>query len=87
MATVLAVSAEEVLPELASYGPVMTPVEVAQVMGVNRQHLVTLMRAGKFPGFRFGGAWRVRRAEVQDVLTGRWRPPGGEDDEDTDTED
>ena len=84
MATVLAVSSEEVLPELAGYGPVMTPAEVAQVMGVNRQHLVVLMRAGRFPGFRFGGAWRVRRADVQQVLTGRWTPPGGEDDPDSD---
>lgn len=84
MATVLAVSAEDVLPELAAYRPVMTPAEVAEVMGVNRQHLVVLMRTGKFPGFRFGGAWRVRRADVQQVLTGRWTPPGGEDDPDSD---
>ena len=72
---VTTVSADEVLPELAEYGPVMTPAEVAQVMGVNRHHLVTLMRDGKFPGFRLGGSWRVRRADVQGVMTGSWHTP------------
>ena len=74
MDTVTAVSADDVLPELADYGPVMTPAEVARVMGVNRHHLVALMRDGKFPGFRLGGSWRVRRADVQAVMTGSWLP-------------
>ena len=75
MDTVTAVSAEDVLPELAAFGPVMTPTEVASVMGVNRHHLVALMRDGKFPGFRLGGSWRVRRADVQAVMTGAWQTP------------
>ena len=69
------VSADDVLPELAQYGPVLTPAEVAGVMGVNRHHLVALMRDGKFPGFRLGGSWRVRRADVQAVMIGTWQPP------------
>ena len=83
MATLRAVEGE-VLPELAGYGQVMTPAETATVLEVNRSSLVMLMRTGKFPGFRVGGTWRVRRSDVQDVMQGRWVPstPTSEDEDD-----
>ena len=47
-------------PDLVDFGPVLTPDEVAQILRLNQQHLVRLMRQGKFPAFKVAGAWRVR---------------------------
>ena len=66
------------------FGPVLTPDEVAQVLRLNQQHLVRLMRQGKFPAFKVAGAWRVRRSALEAVMNGTWQPPepdqAGEDD-------
>jgi excisionase family DNA binding protein len=60
--------------DLSEYGPVLTPEEVAEVLQLNQEHLVRLMRNGEFPGFRVKGTWRVKRSALQDVLDGTWRP-------------
>lgn len=67
------------LPELDGYGLVLTPEEVAHLLRLNQQHLVKLMREGKFPGFKAAGQWRVRRSEVQAVMEGTWAPDGDDD--------
>lgn len=64
----------EVLPELAGYGPVMTPAEIAEVLNLNREVVTRLIREGRLPGFRVGGTWRTRRADIQAVMTGTWHP-------------
>jgi len=60
--------------DLSEYGPVLTPEEVAEILQLNQEHLVRLMRNGDFPGFRVKGTWRVKRSALQDVLDGTWRP-------------
>ncbi|WP_298461187.1 helix-turn-helix domain-containing protein [uncultured Cellulomonas sp.] len=67
--------AQDGSPDLMAYGPVLTPEEVAQVLRLNQQHLVRLMRQGKFPAFKVAGAWRVRRSALEAVMDGTWQPP------------
>lgn len=69
------VSEPDVLPELTGYDLIMTPTEVAQVLRLNPEVVTRLIREGKLPGFRVGGAWRVRRSDVQAVMRGEWTPP------------
>lgn len=63
-----------VLPELASYPMVLKLDEVASLLRVNRQVLGRLLHHGQLPGFRAGGAWRVQRDRIQDLIAGRWTP-------------
>ena len=58
---------------LSEYGPVLTPEEVAEILQLNQENLVRLMRNGEFPGFRVKGTWRVKRSFLQVVLDGTWR--------------
>ena len=62
--------------ELAKYEPVMTIDEVAEVLRMSEVHVAKLMREKKFPGFKVYGSWRVKRADVQAVMDGTWRPEG-----------
>lgn len=66
---------EGVLPELAGYPSVLKLDEVASLLRVNRQVVGRLLHHGQLPGFRAGGAWRVRRDRIQDLIAGRWTPP------------
>jgi len=66
-----------VLPELANFGAVMTLQEVAEVLRLNEEVAMRLMRSHKLPGFKVGGQWRARRADIQAVMTGTWQPPAG----------
>ena len=36
----------------------LTPVEVAQLMGVSERHVRTLARKGDLPGYKVGKLWR-----------------------------
>lgn len=60
--------------DLAGYGPVLTPQQVAEVLQMNQQHLVRLMREGRFPAFRIQGVWRVKRSALLAVMNGTWKP-------------
>jgi excisionase family DNA binding protein len=67
---------EEVLPELAQYPVVMTSGDVARALNIREELAIKHMRAGKLPGFKVGGSWRVRRADIQQVMEGTWQPAG-----------
>jgi len=41
----------------------MTPLEVAALLQVTRTTIYKLVRCGKIPAYRVGGAWRLRRDE------------------------
>jgi predicted DNA-binding transcriptional regulator AlpA len=58
--------------DLAAYGPLLTPEQVAEILQMNPQHLTKLMREGKFPGFKVLGSWRVKRSTMQSVIDGTW---------------
>ena len=73
--TVCPVPEPGVIPELADYGPVMKPIEIAQLLRINPEHLVALMRVGRFPGFRVHGVWRSRTTDIAAVMSGQWRSP------------
>lgn len=77
----------EPLPELQRYHEVMTSQEVAEVLVLSHQVAVKHMASGRLPGFKVGGVWRVRRADIQAVMEGRWHPSRAiEDAEHDDTE-
>lgn len=61
-------------PELAGYPPVMTTAQVATALNLSHQLVVKHMGRGRLPGFKVGGSWRVRRADIQAVMEGRWNP-------------
>lgn len=65
---------EEPLPELARYPVVMTSGDVAEALNIREDLAIKHMRARKLPGFKVGGAWRVRRSDIQKVMEGTWQP-------------
>lgn len=67
-------SDEDVLPELRQYGVTLTTQEVAEVLNCAPLQARRLLEKGALPGFQVGRLWRVRRADLQDVLLGKWEP-------------
>lgn len=65
---------EDVLPELRQYGVTLTTQEAAEVLNCTPLQARRLLEKGSLPGFRIGRQWRVRRADMQDVLLGKWEP-------------
>ena|GEM_PF-2894764 len=76
------------LPELAGYPLVMTTAQVAEALNLSHQLVIKHMGTGRLPGFKVGGSWRVRRADIQAVMEGDWKPlqPVEDDREDGDDE-
>ena len=68
-------------PDLMALSPVLTPEEVAEFLRFNQQHMVRLMREGKFPAFKVAGAWRVRRSALEAVMDGTWQAADAHDED------
>ena len=49
----------------------ITTEEAAKMLLVADKTLKDWLRAGKFPGVKAGGRWRVRRGDVQALIEGR----------------
>lgn len=71
----------DVLPELRCYGATMTIDDVIEVLNVDRQ-LARRVMSEQLSGFKVGRLWRVRRAEMQRLLTGELLPHREEEDTD-----
>lgn len=69
------------LPELQPYGPSLTTDEAATVLRLHRATVSRLLARGELPGFMVAGHWRLRRADVQDVMLGKWSPSDGRNDQ------
>lgn len=72
---------DDVLPELRGYGPSLTTDEAAAVLHLHRATVSRLLARGELPGFMVAGQWRLRRADVQDVMLGKWSPADGGNDQ------
>lgn len=68
---------DDVLPELRNYGPSLTTEEASTVLHLDRATVSRLLSRGELPGYRVAGRWRLRRADVQAVMLGKWSPPDG----------
>lgn len=66
---------DDVLPELQAYPLSMNTAQIADVLSLTPLRVRKLLEEGSLPGFRVGRQWRMRRAEVQRVMTGEWQPP------------
>lgn len=72
---------DDVLPELQAYGPSLTTDEAAAVLHLDRATVSRLLSRRELPGYRVAGRWRLRRADVQDVMLGKWSPSDGRKDQ------
>ena len=53
----------------------LTTLEVAQELNVTPAFVRKQIIAGKLRAFRFGGVWRIRRADMDDYLERSHSPP------------
>jgi len=42
-----------------------SPAEVAQLLGLHPEHVRKMIRTGKLPAAKMGGAWRVSRSDLE----------------------
>jgi len=55
-------------------GDWITPREAAEMLGVTPHHVRYLARTGTLEARKFGHAWLVKRASVEDYAAGEHRP-------------
>ena len=53
--------------------------EVAEYLRINRKTAYRLAGEGKIPGFKVGGSWRFRRAEIESWIDTDARPIASEE--------
>ena len=62
----------DVIPELADYPPALDTAQVAEVLGIADSGWVSSQLFNKrWPGFRVGRDWRMRRSVVQRIMLGQ----------------
>jgi excisionase family DNA binding protein len=49
----------------------ITPEEAAEILRVNTHTVYRALRAGKLPGGKVGGQWRIRRCDLEEHLRGQ----------------
>ena len=62
------VAAGQTAPAAASVGEVLTPAQVAQVLGVGESDVLASLEAGDLKGKKIGTQWRVTKAAVDQFL-------------------
>lgn len=50
-------------------GDILTVREVAQFLKINEKTAYKLVVAGELPGFKVGGSWRFKRADLEKWIT------------------
>lgn len=62
----------DIIPELAEYPPALDTAQVAEVLGVTDSGWVSeQLFHKKWPGFKVGRDWRMRRSVVQRIMLGQ----------------
>lgn len=65
-------SGADVIPELADYPPALDTAQVAEVLGIADSGWVSSqLFNNRWPGFRVGRDWRMRRSVVQRIMLGQ----------------
>lgn len=62
---------EQVIPELAGFGPSLSVDDVAKVLGLAPRSVRTMAVRGELPAFKIGRVWRVRRSVLEQLMLGR----------------
>lgn len=72
------ITAETLLPELASLPGVLTLPQVAEVLQISRTAAYNLAAAGALPALRIGGSVRVLKTDLAALIMQRAPAAGGE---------
>lgn len=51
---------------------VLSPAQAAERLGLNAEYVRRLLRAGRFPGHRVNGKWKITSLEVEKYRSGMW---------------
>jgi len=57
----------------AEFPDVLSVVQVAAYLHVSRETVISALNAGKMPGVKIGRAWRIRRLDLDRMLSGEWK--------------
>lgn len=62
------------MKRLKPRGDIWTPRQLAEVIGMSTQFVLTEIRAGELQASRFGSVWRIRSTEVARYLAEKQFP-------------
>ncbi|OGE84900.1 MAG: hypothetical protein A3J48_02190 [Candidatus Doudnabacteria bacterium RIFCSPHIGHO2_02_FULL_46_11] len=56
---------------IASRDKVLKSGEIADFLAVSAETVARWCQAGRLPGFKIGGQWRVRQSDLNRIITGK----------------